>query len=183
MRPEGDPFFDNLARELKKDPVGDAVDSRIMRAVKRTGMARWPRLLTPRRMFVTPLPWSIAATIALLVAGIVGAKIAQRGIRPEEVEGFFDGDMQHVQFILVRQAASKVSIVGDFNAWDRGHSKFQAHHIGGGVWTVTAPVPVGHHRYSFVVDDSVWVADPNAPSAYDHDFGVPKSALVVRPGK
>lgn len=183
MRPDDDPFFENLARELKKDPVGDAVDSKIMGAVRRTGMARWPRLMMPRRMLVTPLPWSIAATIALLVAGIVGAKIAQRGIHPEEVEGFFEGDMQQVQFILVRQAASKIAIVGDFNSWDRSHAKFQAHHIGGGVWTVTAAVPVGHHRYSFVVDDSVWVADPNAPSAYDHDFGVPKSALVVRPGK
>jgi hypothetical protein len=26
-----------------------------------------------------------------------------------------------------------------------------------------APVPVGHHRYSFVVDDSLWVAGPTAP--------------------
>ena len=37
----------------------------------------------------------------------------------------------------------------------------------------------GHHRYSFVVDDSLWVADPMAPRANDNDFGLPKSAMVV----
>jgi hypothetical protein len=180
---ERDPFFENLARELKNDPVTPAVDSRIMSAIRRTGMARWPALLMPRRLTITPLPWSILATTVLLLAAFLGAKIARAGIAPEEVEGFFDGDTQRVQFVLVRQGATSVTVLGDFNAWDRANTKFQAHNIGGGVWTVTAPVPIGHHRYSFLVDDSVWVADPNAPSAYDHDFGVPKSALVVRAGK
>ena len=53
MRPDDDPFFENLARELKKDPVGEGVDSRIMGAVRRTGMARWPRLLMPSIIFVS----------------------------------------------------------------------------------------------------------------------------------
>ena len=44
---------------------------------------------------------------------------------------------------------------------------------------MTAPVPVGHHRYSFVVDDSLWVADPTAPRVLDNDFGLPNSAIVV----
>jgi hypothetical protein len=181
--PDRDPFIEKLQRELRKDPVGGDVDSRIMGAVRRTGMARWPRLFMPRRLFVTPLPWSLAATVALLVAGLIGAEVAMRGITTDEVEGLFDGDAKHVQFMLVQKDASKVSVAGDFNAWDPRHAQFQAHHIGGGVWTVTATVPVGHHRYSFVVDDTLWVADPNAPIANDHDFGVPKSALVVRAAK
>ena len=86
---------------------------------------------------------------------------------------------QHVQFTLVAPDAKKVAVVGDFNSWDASHIAFQARHTGGGVWTVTAPVSVGHHRYSFVVDDSVWVADPMAPRANDNDFGLPKSAMVV----
>ena len=44
---------------------------------------------------------------------------------------------------------------------------------------MTAKVPVGHHRYAFVVDDSLWVADPAAPRLLDDDFGTPNSALVV----
>jgi len=47
---------------------------------------------------------------------------------------------------------------------------------------VTAAVPEGHHRYSFVVDDSLWVADPTAPRAMDDNYGMPNSALVVGGG-
>ena len=74
MDPDRDPFIENLRRELRKDPVGGDVDSRIMGAVRRTGMARWPRLFMPRRLFVTPLPWSLAVTVALIPhLGILGA--------------------------------------------------------------------------------------------------------------
>jgi 1,4-alpha-glucan branching enzyme len=52
-----------------------------------------------------------------------------------------------------------------------------------GVWSVTAPVPLGHHRYSFVVDDSVWVADPTAARVTDYDYGMPNSAIVVQEQK
>ncbi|HKO14932.1 MAG TPA: isoamylase early set domain-containing protein, partial [Gemmatimonadaceae bacterium] len=84
-----------------------------------------------------------------------------------------------VQFVLVAPTARKVAVVGDFNDWDRAHAAFQAEHRGGGVWSVTAPIPVGHHRYSFVVDDSVWMADPAAPRIADDDYGLPSSVLVV----
>jgi 1,4-alpha-glucan branching enzyme len=73
-----------------------------------------------------------------------------------------------------------VAVVGDFNGWDVSHSAYQAEHRGGGVWSVSAALPVGHHRYSFVVDDSVWVADPMAPRAVDNDFGVTNSAIVIQ---
>jgi 1,4-alpha-glucan branching enzyme len=84
-----------------------------------------------------------------------------------------------VQFVLIAPNARKVAVVGDFNDWDTKHAAYQAEHRGGGVWSVTAPVPVGHHRYSFVVDDSVWVTDPTAPRVLDEDYGRPNSALVV----
>ena len=82
-------------------------------------------------------------------------------------------------FVLVAPDAKKVAVVGDFNGWDASHSAYQAQHRGGGVWSVMAPVPVGHHRYSFVVDDSLWVADPSAPRVVDNDFGMTNSAIVV----
>ena len=48
-----------------------------------------------------------------------------------------------------------------------------------GVWSVTAPVPAGVHRYAFVVNGKEWVADPSAPRSASDDFGLPSSALVV----
>src|SRR5881394_4010218 len=154
-----------------------SIDARIMAAIRATGQARWPRLLMPRRFTIRPLPWSLAAAAALLVAGFIGAAVPGR----ELLSRFASqrAGTEHVQFTLVAPDAKKVAVVGDFNAWDPSHAAFQARHTGGGVWTVTAKVPVGHHRYSFVVDDSVWMADPMAPRAHDNDFGLPKSALVV----
>jgi 1,4-alpha-glucan branching enzyme len=75
-----------------------------------------------------------------------------------------------------------VQVVGDFNDWDASHEEYRAQHRGGGVWSVTAAIPEGHHRYSFVVDDSLWVTDPTAPRALDDDYGMPNSALVVGGG-
>jgi hypothetical protein len=178
-----DPFLERVARELRADQLSASVDFRIMAAVRETGRGRWMQLLSPRRVFIRPLPWSLAATAALLVAGIFGAQVARVD---EPSEAALVGDAltpPHVQFVLISPSAKKVSVVGDFNAWDRSAETYQASHRGGGVWTVTAPVPPGHHRYSFVVDDTMWVADPNAPAASDNDFGVPKSALVVTGGK
>jgi hypothetical protein len=172
VHPDNDPFIDGLARELRGDSVSADVDSRIMRAVRRT-----PRFLLARRFVLRPLPWSIAASFALLAAGLMGATLG-RFILNDEASALGDG-VRHVQFVLVSPSARKVSVVGDFNSWDASHAQFQAKHSGGGVWTVTAPIPVGHHRYSFVVDDTLWVADPNAPTARDNYFGMPKSTLIV----
>lgn len=182
MDADHDPFLENLRRELRRGRIDPSIDSRIMAAVRNARTTWWSRLMMRRRLFVSPVPWSLAATAALLMAGLVGARIGQRAAQlsgEEETEGVGE----QVQFVLISPSAKKVSVVGDFNAWDRSLSAYQARHTGGGVWTLTAAVPAGHHRYSFVVDDSVWVADPSAPGATDHDFGVPKSALIVAEGK
>lgn len=86
-----------------------------------------------------------------------------------------------VQFVLVAPSAESVSVVGDFNNWGLGDSALVATNHEG-VWSVTAPVPAGVHRYAFVVNGKQWVADPSAPRASDDDFGMPSSALVVEDG-
>ena len=117
-----------------------------------------------------PLSWGLLAASVALFA-VLGALHFVRGRRSRgqadrqrALPGADEaGSPQRVQFVLVAPDAKKVAVVGDFNGWDAQHAGYQAQHRGGGVWSVTAPVPVGHHRYSFVVDDSVWVADPTAP--------------------
>lgn len=179
MDADRDPFLEGVVRELRASRVDPSVDARIMAAVRQTGPARWPRLLMPRRLTITPLPWYLAAAAALLFAALIGAGVANRDAILAAVSRDSQGGTQHIQFTLVAPDAKKVAVVGDFNAWDPSHAGYQAKHTGGGVWTVTARVPLGHHRYSFVVDDSVWMADPMAPRANDNDFGLPKSAMVV----
>jgi hypothetical protein len=190
MRDDDDLKIQNIARELQ-EPVrmNASLDARIMRAVRElprhARASLWARLTTPRRVTIMPLSWGLLAASLAAFAAIGAAHAYQdvhRAAAPIAKALFPKSDKtpaQRVQFVLVAPDAKKVAVVGDFNGWDASHADFQAQHTGGGVWSVTAPVPVGHHRYSFVIDDSVWVADPIAPRAADNDFGLPNSAIVV----
>jgi len=187
---DDDVKMSQIARVLRA-PVrlSASFDARVMAAVRRLpGHERlklWARLTTPRTVTVMPLTWGLlAASVALFaVLGalhfVVDVDRAAKPIANALFPAQAKPAPQRVQFVLVAPDAKKVAVVGDFNGWDASHAGYQAQHRGGGVWSVTAPVPVGHHRYSFVVDDSVWVADPTAPRVVDNDYGVPNSAIVV----
>ena len=192
MRGTPESWVERVAGELR-DPVrlDDRFDERVMaevRGLPRHRFGTWARALRPRTITISPLFSAMAALLLLAVSLSVGHEIgAKRAIRGSEPRVDVAADRtshvspagRDVQFVLVAPTARKVSVVGDFNDWDASHREFQAQHRGGGVWAVTAKVPVGHHRYSFVVDDSLWVADPTAPRMVDDDFGMPNSALVV----
>ncbi len=183
----------DIARELRASvSVSESFDARVMAAVRAMPRHRrfglWSRLTTPRARIVTFAPRSYGLLAAGIAAfAVLGAAHAARDLSRAAqpiasallTQKKVTATPQRVQFVLVAPDAKKVAVVGDFNGWDASHSAFQAQHRGGGVWSVTAPVPVGHHRYSFVVDDSVWVSDPTAPRSVDNDYGMPNSALVV----
>jgi hypothetical protein len=185
--------FDQIARELRRSvPVSASFDARVMAGVRKlprhSRFGLWSRLTTPRTVTVTPLSWGLlAASLALFAAlGAVHASTDLNRMAKPLTNVFARSAAkpdQRVQFVLVAPDAKKVSVVGDFNGWDASHVSFQAEHRGGGVWSVTAPVPIGHHRYSFVVDDSLWIADPTAPRVVDNDYGMANSAIVVQEQK
>jgi hypothetical protein len=185
-------FLTNLGRELRRvTPVDPSFDARVMNAVRalprHAGRTRWRRFMRPRTLTVSPLTWGLLAASLVGLVSYSGwhAYGDFRAVEPDArpVAALFTKSApvapHRVQFVLVAPSARKVAVVGDFNGWDANHASYQAVHRGGGVWSVTAPVPVGHHRYSFVVDDSVWVADPTAPRVLDSDYGLPNSALLV----
>ena len=192
MRDDREDSIDRVARELKR-PVRTSAsfDERIMRTVRRlprhARFGLWSRWTGPGRLTMTPLSWGLIAA-SLTTIAILGNSAAHDVPRPAAtpIAGAIvpaqakTNAPQSVQFVLVAPEARKVAVVGDFNGWDSSHAGYQAEHRGGGVWAVTAALPIGHHRYSFVVDDSVWVADPIAPRAVDSDFGVTNSAIVVQ---
>ena len=197
MSTNDDDRVERAAAELRR-PVrfGEAFDDRVMEAVrdaKRPGV--WARLRRRRPITGRPIRWALAAALlvaAAVAAGRVGgnptrglpdrasaAVMHESGNRHRAARQVDERRERDVQFVLVAPTARKVTVVGDFNDWDSAHAAFQAEHRGGGVWAVTAAVPVGHHRYAFVVDDSVWMTDPAASRALDNDYGMPISALVV----
>lgn len=167
MRDIDDTKLETIVSELRRPAPFDATfDRRVMRAV-RTVATRPLRLISP----LMPMPrWRVysafaAVAVAMLAVAILPGRRAARA--------------KPVQFVLVAPQAKTVQVVGDFNGWDPSHAEFAAENRGGGVWSLTAPIPPGHHRYGFLVDDSLWVPDPAAPRVADEDFGKPNSALVV----
>ena len=114
-----------------------------------------------------------AAALAAGVVAVVTVGMLRSG--PETVAS--TGPIP-VQFVLVAPEARSVAVVGDFNNWGLGDTALVAENHNG-VWSVSAPVPAGVHRYAFLVNGKQWVADPTAPRAASDDFGQPSSALVV----
>lgn len=81
-----------------------------------------------------------------------------------------------VTFALVAPSSSGVSLVGDFNDWDR--SRVRLERVSGNEWQVTLKLPPGRYRYSYVTDEGEWLADPEAPPAFD-EFGTPTSVITI----
>jgi hypothetical protein len=194
MRGIPENWIQRVVAELRR-PVrlDDRFDRDVMaqiRAMPRLRYGAWVRALRPRTITVSPLISGIAAAVlfaATLSAGhAIGSSRASRASasKPDVANSANGraGARRAVQFVLVAPTARKVQVLGDFNDWDASHEEYRAQHRGGGVWSLTAAIPEGHHRYSFVVDDSVWVSDPTAPRAHDDDYGMPNSALVVGAG-
>ena len=82
-----------------------------------------------------------------------------------------------VQFMLVAPAATRVSLVGEFNDWDPTATPMARE--AGGAWHVALPLASGRHVYAFVVDGRSWVADPQAPLAAEGWYGARNSVLLV----
>ena len=116
------------------------------------------------------------AYAAALAAGVVAVvTVGMLRSRPQVVAS---NAAIPVQFVLVAPEARSVAVVGDFNNWGLGDTALVAENHNG-VWSVSAPVPAGVHRYAFLVNGKQWVADPTAPRSAGDDFGQPSSALVV----
>jgi serine protease AprX len=66
-----------------------------------------------------------------------------------------------VEFFIRDPRARQVSVVGSWDAWKRPGSP--ASELEPGLWRATAGRSPGRHLYKFLVDDRVWLADPENP--------------------
>lgn len=191
-----------IARHLQQ-PVGfdTAVDARVMRRVAElprhspagpVGRA-WRWLTRSRPLQVSPLAGlALAAGIAAIAFFAAGplrpGTLADRSApgSPSVLASSGGVVLAHqtgrrvVQFVLFAPGASSVTLVGDFNDWDRVATPLQASHAGA-MWSITVPLAPGRYRYAFVVDGTRWLADPGAssPAASDDDFGDRNSVVTV----
>ena len=117
------------------------------------------------------LLWGAAPALAVLlvVAGfLVQGRLQMRsGLAARDVE---------VQFSAPH--AVTVAIAGDFNGWDPSRTKLvRSSHEG--VWRARLKLAPGVYQYSFVLDGTTWVTDPQSKNLLADGFGGQNSVIVV----
>jgi hypothetical protein len=196
MTMDDDREWGRIEQELRRQPAVNraaiaAIIAEIHRPEPRPWIARlWAWMAEPR-LSLSPIG-AFAAALLIVLAAVGGARrafvdsasstlpspLADATPVTRALPGSPGALRQDVQFVLVADSASDVSIVGDFNDWDVRATPLQRSN-GGGVWSVIVPLSPGRHVYSFVIDGKQWTADAAAPRAPENEFGTPNSIVLV----
>jgi len=84
--------------------------------------------------------------------------------------------VQNNRFVLFEPKAGQVELAGSFTGWQRIALK----RIGdSGYWEINLPVALGEHRFAYILDGSLRVADPTLPAREKDDFGGENSILNI----
>jgi len=187
-----DPIVQQIVAEARRPVTMDAaVRDRLMQAVRAeeppqrsSRVLGW--LLEPRRFSMPPLA-TLAAAAGLVGIGVIGGYAINRDGRSTaagqtRADAPFAGlpdsvTSRAMKFVLIAPQASRVSVVGDFNGWDR--SATPAERQPDGTWTTWITLTPGRHEYSFVIDGTHVVPDPSALAAPSSEYGDKNSVVVV----
>ena len=80
-------------------------------------------------------------------------------------------------FTLLEPDAESVAVVGTFNGWV---PTADPHARSGDLWYALVEVPLGGHKYRFLIDGSRWALDPDNDRRAKDSLGNITSALTVR---
>src|SRR5688500_10166692 len=140
-----------MARVRREGFLGTPLSVRPIRRA-----ATW--LTSTRSVRVNPLIGLAAAAgfAALTIGGTMTMRSSTGETAPAAVAAIDTQAVRVVQFVLRAPEARSVSLVGDFNDWDRGATPLRAVSRDG-VWTISLPLPAGRHVYAFVVDGEEWI--------------------------
>ncbi|MBU2614034.1 MAG: isoamylase early set domain-containing protein [Elusimicrobia bacterium] len=154
--PEIEKKLSILPSYLKKQNAPAYLTSKI---IQRLSLLEKPRQTEGFSFFV--LRWSLAIA-ALWIIGI---------------SLFFKMDTINkvkVKFVVINRNAETISIVGDFNKWDKNANKLIKN---GDKWLLEMNLRPGRYQYMFVVNGSDWVTDQKARETIDDGFGQSNSIL------
>lgn len=79
------------------------------------------------------------------------------------------------RFVIYHPDARKAEIVGSFTDW----KALPMNHVDD-YWQITLDLPVGEHRFSYILDGHRQVSDPTIPIREKDDFGGENSILEVQ---
>jgi hypothetical protein len=178
-----DPFarlVETLREPVRIDP---GFTSRVMSAIAGEPVpadeaSPAPRVHWLRRRWTIRLSPLGGLAVAAGLVGLVlaGSRLASSG-GAAPAAGDTGGSARLTQFVLVAPRAASVTVVGDFNDWNLSATPL-TRAKGDGLWWVTLPLAPGRYRYSFVVDGSTWLSDPDAPAG-EAEFGRPNSVVTI----
>lgn len=82
-----------------------------------------------------------------------------------------------VEFLLHDHDARAVRVVGSWDGWSE--PGLQAHELEPGLWRAELPRPsAGRHEYKFLLDGTVWLADPGNRTRTHDGYGAWNSTLI-----
>lgn len=190
------PYIERIAREARRpvalDPTGTSgARTRLLAAVRAAPKPRretgvWQRFVRPRTVTISAAQ-GMALAASLVGIGVLSVALLSHrdGPRVEQLPVVAANPTPLpvsdtvVRFVFVEPQAARVSVVGDFNGWNAAATPMRRQ---GGVWSVTLPLSAGRHLYSYLVNGSEWIADPQAPLAPDDGFGHANSVVLVKRG-
>jgi len=83
----------------------------------------------------------------------------------------------NVSFTILRPAARKVSLCGEFNNWSPDAGPMTRHEDGR--WEAIVALPPGKYQYKFLVDGE-WLSDPVVQQTVPNPYGSVNSVIEVR---
>ena len=83
-----------------------------------------------------------------------------------------------VTFTISGIEAKSIAVAGDFNGWNTSTNRLEDPE-GDGIWTGKMHLKPGRYEYMLVIDNSKWVADPNAKVYADDGFGSRNAVLFI----
>jgi len=147
----------------------DEVD--VPAGLSRSILAALPAQAYGPSMLRQVLSWGVAPVFVALL--VVGGFLVKGKLQMQEQ---FAGRV--VEIVFTAPQAASVTIVGDFNGWDPRRTQLvRASHDG--LWRARLRLAPGVYQYSFVIDGSDWVGDPQAKSMLTDGFGGKNSVIIV----
>jgi hypothetical protein len=181
LLPEMRRAIHHLRHSVRPDPGAKA---RLLAAVRVDGAARRADRPWVRRRIGPALAAAAFAAAALAVVtvrsgpegGEAAAPLASRPAAAGD-PGVRGAARVHRVEVRVRDAG-RVSLVGDFNGWDRRATPME-YDAARRRWVADVVLPPGRYAYALVLDDSLWITDPDAARTVPDELGIGRSILII----
>ncbi len=133
-----------------------------------------PALPRRRFTFFAPRQMKVAVAVMAVAVMVLSAAFFLRPT-PEKLQVAQERSLPH-RFIIYEPDARLVEVAGSFTGWKKIPLEAGS---GSGYWEVTLDLSPGEHRFTYILDGSLKVADPTVSSIESDDFGGENSILYT----